>query len=162
MKRESTQHDDHTVDAVLDAYQRFRAADAAMLLRIRTETGMSDNEISIVRFLLRERGDDHDVMPSEISRHLGISSASTTALIDRLERSGMVERVGHPTDRRSILIAATPEAEAAIASTFESFEERLLELTSKLDADERRDVIGFLSALAESADATAAAVAERR
>ncbi|CAN7342792.1 MarR family transcriptional regulator [Microbacterium sp. LjRoot45] len=153
---------DHTVDAVLDAYQRFRDADAAMLLRIRTETGMSDNELAIVRFLLRERGSDHDVMPSEISRHLGISSASTTALIDRLERSGMVERVSHPTDRRSILVAATDKAEQAIADTHEAFQRRLIELTTSLGEQERRDVLGYLTALADAADATATESDRRR
>jgi DNA-binding MarR family transcriptional regulator len=144
-----------SVEAVLDAYRRFRAADTAMLSRIRTDTGMSDNELAILRFLLRESAGGRDVMPREISRHLGISSASTTALIDRLERSGMVERVSNPTDRRSILIAATEEAEATLARTLEAFESRLVDLTTTLDADERRDVINYLTALADAADATA-------
>lgn len=152
---------DHTVEAVLGAYQRFRDADAAMLLRIRSETGMSDNEIAIVRFLLGERSSGHDVMPSEISRHLGISSASTTALIDRLERAGMVERVSHPTDRRSILVAATDRGEQAIVATHDAFAKRLTDLTATLDIEERRDVIAYLTALADAADATAADVLRR-
>lgn len=150
-----------SVDAVLDAYDRFRAADAAMLLRIRTDTGMTDNELAILRFLLRERSSEHDVMPSEISRHLGISSASTTALIDRLERADMVERISHPTDRRSILVAATEKAERAIALTHEAFQKRLVDLTEALGSDERRDVITYLTALADAADATASEVSPR-
>jgi DNA-binding MarR family transcriptional regulator len=153
---------DQSVAAVLDAYQRFRAADTAMALRIRSETGMSDNEIAIVRYLLRERSSEHDVMPSQISRHLGISSASTTALIDRLERTGMVERVSHPTDRRSILVAATDKAEEKIAATHDAFEQRLHDATADLGEAERRDVIGYLTALADAADATAAEAGTRR
>lgn len=145
-----------TAGEVLDAYHRFRAADTAMTLRIRSETGMSDNEIAIVRHLLRARSNDHEVMPSELSRHLGISSASTTALIDRLERAGMVERVSHPTDRRSILVAATDQAEQKIAATHEAFERRLLDLSENLDEHERKDVVAYLTALADAADATAA------
>ena len=150
-----------SVEAVLDAYRRFRAADTAMLSRIRSDTGMSDNELAILRLLLRENSSGRDVMPREISRHLGISSASTTALIDRLERNGMVERVSHPTDRRSILIAATDEAEATIARTLESFESRLVDLTTSLESVERKDVVSFLSALADAADATAETVRVR-
>ncbi|CAI9387038.1 MarR family transcriptional regulator [Microbacterium sp. T2.11-28] len=146
---------DESVGAVLAAYHRFRDADSAMALRIRSETGMSDNEIAIIRYLLRERSDEHEVMPSQISRHLGISSASTTALIDRLERAGMVERISHPTDRRSILVAATDLAAERIASTHDAFEQRLLDLTSNLGDVERHDVIAYLTALAEAADATA-------
>lgn len=144
-----------TTATVIDAYYRFREADAAMTLRIRRETGMSDNELAIVRFLLRERALDHDVKPSEIARHLNISSASTTALLDRLERAGMVERVSHPTDRRSILIAATPAAADAVAVTLEAFENRLATLTAALGQREREDVVNYLAALAEAADATA-------
>lgn len=144
---------DLTVDALIDAYRRFRLADSAMTLRIRSETGMTDNEIAIVRYLLHERDEDHDVKPSEIARHLDISSASTTALLDRLERSGMVERISHPTDRRSILIAATPAAEAAVASTLEAFETRLHDLSAALDPDARATVVSYLAALTEAADA---------
>ena len=64
-------------------------------------------------------------LASEIARHLGISSASTTALLDRLEKAGMVVRGSNPEDRRSILISVTDDAEHAIASTYEVFEARL-------------------------------------
>ncbi|MCU4672986.1 MarR family transcriptional regulator [Microbacterium fluvii] len=146
---------------VREAYRRFRDADVAMHVRIRTATGMTDNELRIVRFLLSERGVGHEVKPSEISRHLEITSASTTALLDRLERAGMVERVSHPTDRRSILIAATPRAEQALAETIEEFDRRLAELASGLDEAERRNVAAYLTALADAADATAAGVLTR-
>lgn len=35
-------------------------------------------------------------------------AADATRLIDRLERAGLAERVPHPTDRRSVLVRATP------------------------------------------------------
>lgn len=147
--------DVQTVDAVLRAYERFRAADAAMLVRVRTQTGLGENELAILRFLLSERASAHDVKPSEIARHLGVSSASTTALLDRLEKAGMVVRASNPGDRRSIFIEATADAEHAIASTYEVFEGRLASLMDGMSAEERRDVIAFFSSLADAADATA-------
>lgn len=145
----------HDVSAVLRAYERFRSADAAMLLRVRAQTGLGDNELTILRFLLTQRAGAHDVKPSEISRHLSISSASTTALLDRLEKAGMVVRTSNPGDRRSIFIEATPAAEAAIASTYDDFETRLARLMEEMTADERRDVISFFASIAAAADATA-------
>lgn len=144
------------VGEVLGAYEKFRAADAAMLLRVRVQTGLGENELTILRFLLGERARAHSVKPSEISRHLAISSASTTALLDRLEKAGMVVRASNPGDRRSIFIEATPAAEEVIASTYEAFQTRLAHLMHGMSADERRDVTGFLSSLADAADATAA------
>ncbi|GLY67293.1 MarR family transcriptional regulator [Amycolatopsis taiwanensis] len=45
--------------------------------------------------------------PKDLVRHSGLAPASVTALIDRLERKGMVRRSPHPEDRRKVLIELT-------------------------------------------------------
>jgi len=42
--------------------------------------------------------------PSELARHTGLSSGATTAMLDRLEKSGLVQRRPNPGDRRGTLI----------------------------------------------------------
>jgi DNA-binding MarR family transcriptional regulator len=44
----------------------------------------------------------------ELSEGTGLSSAATTALIDRLERKGDVRRIADPADRRRVLVEMTP------------------------------------------------------
>lgn len=48
--------------------------------------------------------------PSELSNYSGLSSGSTTAMIDRLEKSGLVKREKHPHDRRGTLVVINTEA----------------------------------------------------
>ena len=48
--------------------------------------------------------------PSELSKYTGLSSGSTTAMIDRLERSGLVRRRNNPDDRRGTLVVIDTEA----------------------------------------------------
>lgn len=48
--------------------------------------------------------------PSELSKYTGLSSGSTTAMIDRLERTGLVERRDNPDDRRGRLVVINREA----------------------------------------------------
>ncbi len=48
--------------------------------------------------------------PTELARRLQISTAAVTTVVDRLETAGHVTRGAHPTDRRGILVAATPES----------------------------------------------------
>ena len=43
----------------------------------------------------------------ELARHSGLTTGAVTAVIDRLERAGFVERVADPDDRRRVLVDVT-------------------------------------------------------
>jgi DNA-binding MarR family transcriptional regulator len=45
----------------------------------------------------------------ELAALLGMDPPNLTTVVDDLERSGLVERQAHPTDRRVKLVAATPK-----------------------------------------------------
>jgi len=49
--------------------------------------------------------------PGELAERLGLRPASVTAVVDRLERAGHVERRPHPDDRRRQVLVATPHAQ---------------------------------------------------
>ena len=42
--------------------------------------------------------------PTELARYTGLTTGSTTAMLDRLERAGFIKRKPNPADRRGILI----------------------------------------------------------
>ncbi len=48
---------------------------------------------------------------SDISVVLDVTNANITSLVDGLEKDGFVERVPHPTDRRSFIVCLTPRGE---------------------------------------------------
>ena len=56
--------------------------------------------------------------PSQLASHTGLSSGATTAMIDRLERAGLVERRPHPKDRRGTILVLTQEAKRKLPSLF--------------------------------------------
>ena len=134
---------------VLDSLARFRTSDAQMHQRVRATTTLGENEMRILSYLLRQHRDGNVVKPSEISRHLAISSASTTAL---LERQGSVERISHPTDRRSVLSAPTARAAGDVADIVDAFETRVTEAIEALGDEGRASVLRFLDAVADAAD----------
>jgi DNA-binding MarR family transcriptional regulator len=68
--------------------------------------------------------------PSELARHTGLTSGATTAMLDRLEKAGLIERRPNPDDRRGThIIPAKMSAERA-ASWFESARKAQDELMS--------------------------------
>jgi DNA-binding MarR family transcriptional regulator len=58
--------------------------------------------------------------PSELSRFTGLTSGATTAMLDRLEKAGLIERRPNPDDRRGTLIVPAPSSAEKAASWFTS------------------------------------------
>jgi DNA-binding MarR family transcriptional regulator len=58
--------------------------------------------------------------PSELSKYTGLSSGSTTVMIDRLEKSGLVTRQDNPKDRRGTLVVITEQAACKVGPLFTS------------------------------------------
>jgi DNA-binding MarR family transcriptional regulator len=56
--------------------------------------------------------------PNELSKYTGLSSGSTTAMIDRLEKSGLVRRESNPGDRRGTLVFINEEAAHKVRPLF--------------------------------------------
>lgn len=54
----------------------------------------------------------------ELARGVGLRSAATTALLDRLERRGLVERFPDEADRRRVLVRMTPAAEQQVGAVY--------------------------------------------
>ena len=54
----------------------------------------------------------------KIAETTGLTKAAITALVDRLQARGFVERQTDPTDRRKVLIAQSPKSRQLIADTY--------------------------------------------
>ena len=58
--------------------------------------------------------------PTELAQHTGLSSGATTAMIDRLEKAGLIERYPHPNDRRATNLSLTNAAMRKLPQLFQS------------------------------------------
>lgn len=74
--------------------------------------------------------------PSELARHTGLTSGATTAMLDRLEKAGLIERRPNPDDRRGTLITPSKSAAEKAASWFESARKAQDELISSYSESE--------------------------
>ncbi|MGE5250722.1 MAG: MarR family winged helix-turn-helix transcriptional regulator [Bacteroidota bacterium] len=74
--------------------------------------------------------------PSELARHTGLTSGATTAMLDRLEKAGLVERRPNPDDRRGTLIVPAKSGAERAASWFEPARKALDELISSYSEEE--------------------------
>ena len=100
-----------------------RALRRAFDLRL-AELGLNLTEAMVLAF-----GNQHGAMTqTQLADRLGMGRAATGAVVDALERRGLVERRPHPSDRRVWLVAPTAAAGPivdAIAAVDESLRTQL-------------------------------------
>lgn len=81
--------------------------------------------------------------PSELARHTGLSSGATTAMLDRLERSGLIQRRPNPDDRRGTLIVLNRAGTEKVGPWFASVRKAQEQLVSSYSDKELRLIAGF-------------------
>lgn len=136
--------DDERGARLMEAMRAYRSAEMEMRRRTRQSMSMGENELTVLRFLTRAAGEDVDVTPMDLARRLGISTASMTALLDRLERSGHLCRRPHPSDRRKVLVSSTPHADDEMRDTLASMHARMMQATRGMTEGETAVVTDFL------------------
>lgn len=86
-----------------------------------------------------------DVLPSEISNKMNITSARVAAALSSLESKGLVTRAMDPSDRRKVLVSLTPAGEE-MAKSYEqkAFDhaKRMLEKLGEEDAVQFVRILG--------------------
>jgi DNA-binding MarR family transcriptional regulator len=90
---------------------------------------------------------------SEISKRLRVTEGNITGIIDRLEESGLAERVPHPEDRRVILACLTPAGKDLCSQVGPIFAGRLKDLFSGLSNSEMEALAQALEQLALQVEA---------
>lgn len=100
-----------------------------------------------VLIALRRAGDPYERTPTDLARSRMMTSGGMTAVLDRLERDGLVARRPNPDDRRGSLVGLTPEGLAIVeeAMTLHTATEHAL--VAGLDADEREQLASLLRRL---------------
>ena len=80
----------------------------------------------------------------ELARATGLTTASITGVVDRLEAAGFVSRVRDPADRRRVVVSITLEkALREVASVFAPMVADWQELAARYTDDELRLIVGF-------------------
>lgn len=135
-----------SADDVVRALDDLLNTDIAVDRAILQSLGIGANDAKVLRHLLDREGDE-PVTPRALTELLGISSAATTALVDRLADSGWVVREPHPNDRRSVYIRATVAPDSPARRLLSVRRVAVSSAAARLGASERRTVVDFLDDL---------------
>jgi len=135
-------------DAV-DALLRLHQVEENEIDRVRTLSGLSNNEFRAIRYLLQAQREERDTGPKDLVVMLSISNASVTNIIDRLEQSGDLERVPHPSDRRAQLLRPTAAAAKKIEDGYRALHETVVDVMAGLTPDDATTVARTLHEISD-------------
>ena len=81
---------------------------------------------------LRRAGEPYELSPGQLVQQTLVTSGTMTNRVDRLERSGFVERRPDPGDRRGVLVRLTPAGRDVVDSAMADLIEQEKSLLSEL------------------------------
>jgi len=106
---------------------------------IARRTGLSESELHSLRHLLAG-----PLGPNDLARTLGVTSAASSGIVDRLESRGHVSRQAHPTDKRRTVVVISDSGRTEILAELRPMFEGLVAADARLNDDDRQVVDAYL------------------
>lgn len=133
----------YSAEELLRALQGEIAAVLSFTAAVARRRGLEVSEIAALEHL-QGAG---ELTPGQLAARLSMTSGAVTALVDRLERIGHVQRSPNPRDRRSSILRVTPAGAEDAVRYLAPLAEEITQIATGL-SDEERDTAGkFLEQL---------------
>jgi DNA-binding MarR family transcriptional regulator len=100
--------------------------------------------------ILIRAAEDDGITAREAARAFGLNNSTMTGLTDRLEHAKLVRRHPHPSDRRVLLLKATPKGRRLAASTAGPLLAELAQVAIGIGAEQRADLAAILQQITAS------------
>ncbi|MFE0868477.1 MarR family winged helix-turn-helix transcriptional regulator [Streptomyces rochei] len=130
----------HLLRAVTVNFDLFGAEFAA-------RNGLHPTDVRALIHLLDAARDGTPATPGWLGRQLRLNSAGTTALVDRLERLGLVRRERDSADRRRVLLEVEQKATELGWAFFGPVIDKVVATAEGFEADELETVRRFLTSV---------------
>src|SRR4029453_3471130 len=132
----------------------LRLLTCTQLIERRVRSGLREEfGTTLPRFDLMAQLERHPggLKMNELSRMLMVTGGNVTAIVDQLEKEGLVERLDEPADRRAFRIRLTRSGEKSFAEMARAHEQWVVELLGGLSRKEHEELLKLLAKLKQHA-----------
>lgn len=133
----------------LTAMRQILRATENYARKLSRETGLTASQLLLLQ-VLDERG---ETTAGQIASHMGITQATTTSLLHKLEARGLVHRQRGDTDRRQVWLTLTEDGRAKLAAAPDGLQENFLERFENLESWEQAMLVASLERVVALLDA---------
>ena len=132
----------------------LRLLTCTQLIERRVRSGLREEfGTTLPRFDLMAQLERHPegLKMNELSRLLMVTGGNVTAIVDQLEKEGLVERLDEPADRRAFRIRLTRPGDKTFAEMARAHEQWVVALLSGLSRRDREELLKLLAKLKQHA-----------
>jgi DNA-binding MarR family transcriptional regulator len=132
----------------------LRLLTCTQLIERRVRSGLRERfGTTLPRFDLMAQLERHPegLKMNELSRLLMVTGGNVTAIVDQLEKEGLVERLDEPADRRAFRIRLTRSGEKIFAEMARAHEDWVVELLAGMSRREEDDLLRLLAKVKQHA-----------
>jgi len=125
---DATSRTAHTLEGFPAAAAEFVSALDANRRRIAEDAGLSATELRAIFHIARTVS----ITPKSLAAYLSMTTGAVTAISRRLVEAGLLHRIDHPDDRRSLYLELTPHGHEIMAGIHSDFTTMIADSTSSL------------------------------
>ena len=136
-------------DEILISLRKIMRAADLHSQKLMKESGLTAPQLLVMQAIEKEGNPS----TSTLARHIAVSQATMTRIVDRLERAGLVRRQKSSTDRRVINVGLTDAGHTKLESAPEPLQAEFLRGFRKLEDWEQQMLKSSLLRVAKMMDA---------
>lgn len=102
------------------------------------DLGLHRSDLMAMNLMSQAATRGSSLTPSQVAKSMSLSAAAVTALVDRLERVGHLERHPDPVDRRRVRLDVSQQAEDVSRVMFRPMNDELTEIMDGYTEEELR------------------------
>jgi len=138
-------------DEVLVTLRRITRAIDLQSRKLEQRYGLTGAQL----LLLKEISEAGELAIGELARRANVSQANTTAIVDRLQGRGLVERARSQTDKRKVMVRASAEGEARVRDLPNLLQDEFVARFRQSEDWEQTLILSILQRVARMMDAEA-------
>ncbi|MFC7403407.1 MarR family winged helix-turn-helix transcriptional regulator [Citricoccus sp. GCM10030269] len=138
--------------ALVQALRRYAEAADRTTEAAGHHHGVHRTDLRALTILMQRQAAGLETTPTDLGRLLNLTSASTTALVDRLVANGHARRSPSTTDRRRVNISHTDSATNDGRAIFRPLAQRLTDRLAEFSPEQMQTAVDVLQAATETLD----------
>ncbi|WP_101067179.1 MarR family winged helix-turn-helix transcriptional regulator [Roseovarius salinarum] len=136
-------------DVSLIALRRILRATEMYARDLAREAGLTSVQLRVLQ-IVSEKG---HATPTELSTRMGVTQATVSALIKKLERKGLLTRTRSERDRRQTRLEITEDGRHKVKAAPDALQQRYVKQFEALDDWEQAMIVAVLEKVAAMLDA---------